>query len=339
MQITKFTRLAFIVIFFTWLSFVTVSVADDQVVNYSILLTKSLFLDINSKGDTVMAVGERGHIIISRNGNPWRSIKTGVNSTLTAVYLYDEEHAWAVGHDSVILKTTDGGNHWRRVYFAPEEETPLLDVWFENDQHGIAIGAYGLYLTTTDGGNTWHREHMNIVDAVSHGTPENEDEDLVDLYDLHLNAIAADHNGNLYIVAEAGRIYRSVDKGKSWHELKSPYIGSLFGILVLDDDSLLVFGLRGHLYHTYDHGNNWEEIDTHTREMLTDGEELDNGDIVIVGLGGTVLVSMDKGITFTGRNPGNRNSYSAVVSFRKNVIMAGDHGVEKYSYRQLDMDK
>ena len=340
MQNIDKTRWTLIAYFFTWLSSTTVVVdAAGREVNYPILLSKSLFLDIACEGNTLTAVGERGHIIVSMDGNTWRSIHTNVTSTLTAVYFYDENHGWAVGHDSVILKTTDSGNHWQQVYFAPEEETPLLDVWFENDQHGIAIGAYGLYLTTSDGGNSWHREDMNIVDDVSPATSGGEVDDLTELYDLHLNAITGGHNGNLYIVAEAGRIYESDDNGQSWHKLKSPYIGSLFGALVLDDDSLLVFGLRGHLYHSDDKGSNWQEIDTHTREMLTHGEQLDNGKIIIVGMGGSVLVSVDQGMTFTSRDLGNRNSYAAAVSYGNNIIMVGDHGVEKYSYHQLGLDQ
>lgn len=340
MQLSNFTRWVLIVYFFAWISFTTVTVAkNDQAINYPILLSKSLFLDITCKGNTLVAVGERGHIIVSRNGDTWRSINSNVTSTLTAVYFYDEAHGWAVGHDSVILKTTDAGNHWQQVYFAPEEETPLLDVWFENDQHGIAIGAYGLYLTTSDGGNSWHREDMNIVDDASHATSGDKADDLTELYDLHLNAIASGHNGNLYIVAEAGRIYESDDNGQSWHELKSPYIGSLFDVLVLADDSLLVFGLRGHLYHSNDNGSTWREIETNTREMLTHGEQLDNGKIIIVGMGGSVLVSFNQGVTFSGRDLGNRNSYAAAVSYDHNIIMAGDHGVEKYSYKQLELDQ
>jgi photosystem II stability/assembly factor-like uncharacterized protein len=322
-----------------WLLSATVSAAaDDEDVNYPILLTKSLFLDIAANGNMLVAVGEWGHILVSRNGRPWRSIQSPVASTLTAVYFYDDNHGWAVGHDAVILKTTDSGEHWRQVHYAPEEETPLLDVWFENEHHGIAIGAYGLYLTTNDGGNTWHREEMNVVDDQPETEINEKADDLTELYDLHLNAFTSSPGGDLYIVAEAGRIYKSGDDGHNWHELKSPYIGSLFGVLVPADGSLLVFGLRGHLYRSDDDGTSWREIKTHTREMLTHGELLDNGKVIIVGMGGSVLVSDDQGITFIKRDLGHRNSYAAVAAYNKNVIMVGDHGIEKYSYHQLGLD-
>ncbi|WVM93430.1 hypothetical protein ULG90_05695 [Halopseudomonas pachastrellae] len=31
---------------------------------------------------------------------------------LTAVYFVDDKRGWAVGHDSLILNTTDGGATW-----------------------------------------------------------------------------------------------------------------------------------------------------------------------------------------------------------------------------------
>ena len=121
--------------------------------------------------------------------------------------------------------------------------------------------------------------------------------------------------------------------------MKSPYIGSLFGALVLADDSLLVFGLRGHLFHSDDNGVTWQEIETHTRDMLMRGEQLDNGKIIIVGMGGSVLVTANQDLIFTNRDLGNRNSYAAAVAYRNNIIMVGDHGVEKYSYKQLELDQ
>ena len=104
---------------------------------------------------------------------------------LTAVHMHDERIGWAVGHDAVILRTGDGGETWRLVHYAPEEERPLLDVWFRDEHTGFAVGAYGYFLATGDGGDTW------ISRAVS--------ED-----DFHLNALAPAGQDRLFIAAEAG---------------------------------------------------------------------------------------------------------------------------------------
>ena len=62
---------------------------------------------------------------------------------------------------------------WERVHHAPEDERPLLDVWFADAERGLAIGAYGELLATSDGGDTWETRAIREGD------------------DFHLNQIAA----------------------------------------------------------------------------------------------------------------------------------------------------
>ena len=103
-----------------------------------------------------MVVGERGHVLVSTDGGEsWKQARVPVRALLTAVHMHDERTGWAVGHDAVILRTDDGGETWRLVHQAPEEELPLLDVWFRDERTGFAIGAYGYFLVTRDGGDTW----------------------------------------------------------------------------------------------------------------------------------------------------------------------------------------
>ena len=113
---------------------------------------------------------------------------------LTAVHMHDERIGFAVGHDAVILRTGDGGESWRLVHYAPEEERPLLDVWFRDERTGFAVGAYGYFLSTGNGGDTWTSR------AVS--------ED-----DFHLNALVPAGPDRLFLAAEGGVAYRSDDGG------------------------------------------------------------------------------------------------------------------------------
>ena len=210
-----------------------------------------------------MVVGERGHILISTNdGASWTQAEVPTRVLLTAVHMHDERTAWAVGHDAVILRTVDGGETWSVVHRAPEEELPLLDVWFRDERTGFAVGAYGYFLATDDGGETW--------------TPRSVSED-----DFHLNAlipVADDDTGTqpsasrrLYIAAEAGVVYRSDDGGTTWRELPSPYAGSWFGGIALDENRVLLTGLRGHLFRSGDGGETWTQLATGTQALLTGG--------------------------------------------------------------------
>ena len=226
------------------------AVAENSVI--APLAPHSLLLDIQRIGDTLVAVGERGHILTSSDsGNHWTQHQVPTRATLTAVYFIDATHGWAVGHDQVILRTLDGGSTWTLVYQDPEAESPLLDVYFPDAQHGFAVGAYGQFLETLDGGDSWEARWIS--------------ED-----DFHLNRIVP-VGSRLFIAAEAGAAYRSDDGGDNWIALDPGYEGSFFGILPLGEQSLLLFGLRGHLFRSDDAGDNWTQIASGTEASLATG--------------------------------------------------------------------
>ena len=67
----------------------------------------SLFLDLAMAGSRIVAVGERGQVLLSDDqGATWRQAKSVPTRTmLTAVFFADREYGWAVGHDETILNT------------------------------------------------------------------------------------------------------------------------------------------------------------------------------------------------------------------------------------------
>src|SRR5665811_1268044 len=119
------------------------------------LATKSLLLDITRFGDRFIAVGERGHIVISDDGKNWKQADhVPTRSTLTTVFA-TKNRLWAGGHDAVILTSGDGGVTWTLLLFDPDRQQAVMDIYFSDDQHGVAMGSYGLYLRTGDGGKSW----------------------------------------------------------------------------------------------------------------------------------------------------------------------------------------
>ncbi len=236
------------------------------------LAEHSLLLDIDAHDNRLIAVGERGHVLVSDNdGRDWRQVRVPTRATLTAIYMLDGRRAWAVGHDAVILRSIDGGDSWQRVFHEPDQERPLLDVWFADEHHGLAVGAYGYYLESSDGGRTWR-------------------ERTIDEEDYHLNQLTADADGRLFIAGEAGHVYFSDDDGEHWESLPAPYRGSFFSILADDRHGLFIAGLRGHLYRSEDSGKSWTPLPARTSAMITDLLEYDRETTVIVGLDGAVIV-------------------------------------------------
>lgn len=241
------------------------------------LARRSLLLAIDKTSDTLYVVGERGHILRrQKNISEWEQAQVPTQVLLTAITMQNEQNGWAVGHDAVILETSDGGVSWSKRFEAPEEEKPLMDVRFRDADHGIAIGAYGYYLHTSDHGKTWQARLIN------------------EEHDFHLNALSDRLEGNLYIAAEFGYVYRSSDQGKTWATLNPPYEGSFFDVVSLGGGTVVVVGLRGHAFVSHDSGDTWEPMETGTEVSLNSVIQLENGRILIAGHAGMLLLSDPK---------------------------------------------
>jgi photosystem II stability/assembly factor-like uncharacterized protein len=289
--------------------------ADDHA-SPSHLASKTLLLGADAANGRIVAVGMRGHVLLSDDGGEsWRQARSvPTRATLTDLHFVDAKQGWAVGHDAVILHTTDGGESWQRQHFAPEEEAPLLAVWFENAQHGIAVGAFAMVIETHDGGATWERRTLLEDD------PE---------MDFHLNGVFGTPGDAIFVAAEFGSVFRSRDDGRAWERLEPGYEGSFWNGLVLDDGSLLIFGMRGHIFRSGDGGDSWEEIESGVEQSLQSGIQLEDGRIVLVGLGGIILSSRDGGRSFTSTAQPDRTGIASVAQGSGGqVLLFGERGVK-----------
>src|SRR6202030_2931592 len=118
------------------------------------LATHSLLIALAEAGSRLVAVGDRGIIVLSDDrGRSWaQALDVPTDALLTGVCFLDAEHGVAVGHDEVILASADAGRTWRRTHYAPDAQRPLLDVWCGAGGHAIAVGAYSAYFSSEDGG-------------------------------------------------------------------------------------------------------------------------------------------------------------------------------------------
>ncbi len=275
---------------------------------------RSVLLAATLAGPRVVAVGERGVVVLSDDdGIHWRQARqVPVSVTLTAVQFVGAREGWAVGHGGVILRTVDGGENWNlvadgdrlasialeaanmRMRNAPGDEaaakhlraadrfardagnSPLLDLHFLDAQHGYVVGAYGLFFETRDGGGTWSA----AMDRLHN--PEG----------LHLYAIRA-RGKDVFIVGEQGLIRRSQDDGRTFHALPTPYDGSWFGLALLPD-GLVVVGLRGNAFHSADDGQVWTRIEGGAAVSLLAVAPKEDGSVLIASQAGQVFASQDR---------------------------------------------
>ena len=349
-----------------WLGLVSLPGANAEEAVKAPLAIESLLLDGAAAGSRLVVVGERGHILVSADGGAsWSQAEVPTRALLTAVHMHDERTGWAVGHDAVILRTRDGGERWTTVHRAPEEELPLLDVWFRDERNGFAVGAYGYFLATADGGDTWTARavseddfHLNALFPAG-GEPTESPEPELQRPESQATKPPADEPGSssqdaesqrseslepeskrpdslepelrrLYIAAEAGVAYRSDDGGETWRALPSPYAGSWFGGLALDDEQVLLAGLRGHLFRSEDAGETWTQVPTDTNATLTGAVRLSSRAILVTGLEGALLTSRDDGRSVTTERLPSREGISAALPLGGDgALLIGEFGVRR----------
>jgi len=277
----------------------------------SAIASKNLLLDIAQSGKSLVAVGERGHVLRSADcGLTWKQVIVPTRATLNGLFFIDDKSGWIVGHDSTILQTRDGGASWSEVYRDTEAE-PLFDVLFITDKKGFAIGAYGTFMHSEDGGSSWKS-----------GTIYGED-------DFHLYSIAYSRDGELLVTGEAGSIYLSNNQGKEWHKISSPYEGTFFGQQLMRNGKILVYGMRGNLYSSDDLGQNWSKISLGLQTSLENSLITQDGDPVLTGASGVVLKSTDNGKSFKRLKQANNSHRMALIQCQDKLLSVGEKGVEQ----------
>ena len=324
--------------------------ALDRPATVSKIAEKGLLLSVASAGKRLVAVGERGHILISDdNGVTWHQVQTPVSVTLTAVRFPTPLHGWALGHSGVVLHTEDAGDTWvkqldgikaaqlvldglkakgvseldtpeqleSRIAFAEQLQSdgpdkPFLDLYFQDERNGFIVGAYNLIFRTEDGGKSWQPwlDHTDNPGA------------------LHLYGIQA-VGRNLYIVGEQGLLLRSEDGGQSFRALPALYEGSYFGLLPLNGDELIAYGLRGNVFKSESHGNTWKKIDTGIPVSITAAARLRDGLIILTTQSSDILASRDNGRTFQHLSIKDPFPFTDVTQAANgNIVLVGRNGVK-----------
>ncbi len=278
-----------------------------------------VFLDaIARAGNRLVAGGEHGVIITSDdNGLNWVQAAVPVNVEITAIAFTSPAQGWAVGHYGVILHTQDAGATWQvqlnglqanqltsaaaQAAVAAKDpspgtplatiradhfvsggaDKPFLTIWAQNPQDAIIFGAYRLAMKTTDGGAHWTDWSLHVGDALSNN-----------LYDI------ATVGNQLYIAAETGLMFRSNDNGQSFAELSPPGNATLFGVIGIGDNGVLVFGVAGQAFLSEDGGQSWKSIAFGTSDNLIAATKLLDGSIVVANEDGTLYRNAGAGQSF-----------------------------------------
>ncbi len=263
------------------------------------MAVKASCLDITQAGNRLVAVGERGHVLLSDDlGQQWRqAAEVPTRATLTAVHATDDKQLWAVGHGGVILRSADAGEHWAIAFGKADGPDVLLSIRVEADGHGLAVGGFGIAWRTADGGASWTRAELLAGEAG----------------ERHLNRIFVGADGAWLIAAEAGTMARSEDRGERWEAVSTPYKGSLWGGVGLDGGTLVACGMRGNVLRSTDSGRTWVHTAIPGAGSLTAAARLADRRCVLVGVDGTLVTGNADGADFSFHRLEDRSALTGVV--------------------------
>lgn len=274
---------------------------------------RAVLLGAARAGERIVAVGERGIVLVSADGaRTWKQVSTPTSVTLTAVRFADERHGYVLGHGGTVLGTTDGGQSWKRLLngrqlaqvlqdaaksagdaaalksaerlVADGPDKPLLDLQVFDAKRVLAVGAYGIAMYSEDGGATWHSWRARL------DNPK----------ELHLYAIRR-RGDRIVIAGEQGLVLQSRDRGATFQRIVTPYEGSFFTLELPDDKAIVVAGLRGNAWRSADAGVTWSRIAPLAPVSFTASAIGADGEVLLVNQAGMLLALADG--TFKPMNP------------------------------------
>lgn len=262
---------------------------------------RTVLLAAARAGERIVAVGERGIIVLSDDGGQqWRQVPVPVSVSLTAVGFADARHGVVTGHGGIVLVTSDGGQSWTRRLDGREAarialdvarasgdaaqvaaaerlvadgaDKPFFDVVLFDAKRFVVVGAYGLAFATEDGGQRWQAWMPRLDNPKA----------------LHLHAIRRSGD-TLLIAGEQGLLLRSDDAGRGFRRLVSPYRGSWFTAELASSAEMVVGGLRGNAWRSGDGGLSWTQLATPTAAAITASALAADGTLLLANQAGQVL--------------------------------------------------
>jgi photosystem II stability/assembly factor-like uncharacterized protein len=322
------------------------------------LAIKNLFNGVAVAGKRLICVGQRGHIVYSDDqGKKWTQANVPVSSDLVAVSFPSPQNGWAVGHDGIVLHSSNGGSSWTKQFDgrAAAQVMATHHKGWKNcaschdkikTPQGAPLGTEGALMADvksfTEQGpdkpflDVWFENDTtgfiigayNLIFRTADGgkTWEPWFDRTENSKRFHLYSIRP-VGQELYISGEQGLILKLDQKTGRFTAQKTPYNGSFFGVTG-KSGAVVAFGLRGNVFRSANGGAAWQKIETGVQAGLTGATVTQDGKIVIVSQNGDVLISADDGASFKPVKMDQSIYATAVASIDKDsLLIAGIRGV------------
>ena len=267
------------------------------------LASRSVLLGAAKAGDRLVAVGERGIVVLSDDvGRTWRQAQVPVAVTLTAVRFADAHNGFAIGHAGVVLVTSDGGETWHRRLDGNQAarivlqeaqadgdagalreaqrlvddgaDKPFFDLHVFDARRMLAVGAYNLAFYTDDGGTTWHSWGRRLPNPKA----------------LHWYALRV-QGQTMLVAGEQGLFLLSDDGVATFRRITTPYHGSFFAAELSGPQDMLLAGLRGNVWRSANGGANWTKLVGASTASISATARRGDGQVLLATMGGELMTA------------------------------------------------
>ena len=306
--------------------------------------------------DRLLAVGPRGLILLSVDAaQTWKQVACPVSTDLVTVKFTDATTAWAIGHDAVALRSTDGGASWRKMLDGRSVLTLLREVYGARATSTVALPADSAVAdamlrevnrsmaqsATKDVFpapflDVWFANPnegflvgaFGLMLCTTDGGLKWEPciERLDNERRFHLYAMTGDA-AQRYIAGEQGLLLQFDPVSQRYVKVTTPYNGSFFGI-DLRGERLVVYGLRGNAYVRLRAGAEWTKVETGTEANLVGAVNLAGDRLVLVSQAGQLIdVAPDMRRAVVIHSPALGEVMGAVAAGPKRIAFARLGGV------------
>ncbi|VWX33378.1 conserved exported hypothetical protein [Limnobacter sp. 130] len=339
---------------------------------------KALLLNVTSYGDTVLMVGERG-IILKRDfavgdvaqgvkdneGKVWTQAKVPVSVNLTGVQFVNETLAFVVGHDGVVLKSTDAGATWAKVFdgikaneqvvaaakkkmedmqsrydaASPADQDKMNEALeaatfaFEDAEAGARFGPARPMLDVwfKDSNTGWVvGSYGQIFETNDSGVTWTLIANRLDNPDFrHYNGLYGDETGLLLIAGEAGRVYISTDFGVNWTRSETGYNGHFYGTVVLRNEQgqpiVFAYGFGGNVYRLGAGAAAWWQLKSPSKESFVQGLAVGKA-ALFVDQKGRLISTDESGTTLRMVSAEEGKPVTGMALVNNTLVLSGQNG-------------
>lgn len=333
----------------------------ERAARFTALARSSALTAVQNVGERQVMVGSNGHILLRDSKGDVHQVPVPVDVLLTAVHFPDARQGWAVGHDGVVLHSTDGGLSWSKQLDGVQINQRMLDsaqAEFVKARRASddapadralieQLDAAQFALDDVKAGNlsgpsrplldVWFRNAREgwivgaygmILHTRDGGLNWAWQPGLDNPDRLHLNTVTGLPDGTLLVAGEGGQLHRSTDGGQHWDAPRQLTQASVYKLLALRDGRVLALGFGGALQLGTNSGISWNTPTPSSAASLYGATQLEDGAIVVAGQGGSLLYSRD-GEHFSTWRASNKAALLGVTQTRNGeLLLVGNNGVQ-----------